>query len=753
MDEKQKAAFYLSQLENDSFESKEEPVVSEKEKAKLYLQQLEEPAPKPKVDTSAKRYAARAARDVVAGAADIADLPFFLAEAGRYGAVKGAKKLGLNVDDTEFGKWMPNIGQKVANKIDDITGGYTKPQTKGERLAEAGTRALTGLPTGFGAAATLAKSAPKIAKVVKAIHAPTAGNIGATAGSSVASQAYLNENPNANPLVGALLAGLAGGYAGQKSLKTIESFLHHNPNVATGSRIGKMLGVNPEKVEQLRNIPISLGDVTDSKMAKLLQNKAENRPFASNVMQKFYEKQAEGVKSRLGVEKFPLNEEQAGELVHSASEKLQKTHYEKQGPLVEKFEKPINENLYGKENFVEAANTLGYNPEKLSKYVTPEEVKKYYKNSKAAKEALSLETIANQIEGKFGDIGKSKKEITMFGKKINYQDLSPFIKEQVTDALKDAGVDHTTQKGTKVTYRGLQDAKRNIDDMVTTYGQIGDMSQRDLKFLRGKIKQDLDYHFDNVIGGEAAKAWHDFNKTEHNFQKNIKPNINETFEKNKKGFTTVFIDSLNSVNSKGSTVNPRKLKNIYSALDDENKSKLFSSYVEELGRTNNGWNVFKVRKQFDEMRPIQQSVFLEGLAPNSRKDFKETIKAIDLIDQKKLVANTSGTAYHTEMGNLLDTITKGAKELGRVAIYGTAATPAGSAAAISSAVASLVIPYAGAKLFTNQKLLHWAAKSLKQKNANSLAKQLNKIDTIDDVPQSLYANAKNLSRELSKRNY
>jgi hypothetical protein len=32
MDEKQKAVLYLSQLENDSLESKEEPVVSEKEK-------------------------------------------------------------------------------------------------------------------------------------------------------------------------------------------------------------------------------------------------------------------------------------------------------------------------------------------------------------------------------------------------------------------------------------------------------------------------------------------------------------------------------------------------------------------------------------------------------------------------------------------------------------------------------------------------------------------------------------------------
>lgn len=99
----------------------------------------------------AKRLAARTAKNVAAGVAGIADLPTMPVRAALNLA---AEKMGY---DTRF-----RPAQEIVNEeIDELTGGYTKPKNKQERISDAMAQEVYALPFGYSAAKSLGKAAAK----------------------------------------------------------------------------------------------------------------------------------------------------------------------------------------------------------------------------------------------------------------------------------------------------------------------------------------------------------------------------------------------------------------------------------------------------------------------------------------------------------------------------------------------------------------------------------------------------------------
>lgn len=665
-----------------------------------------------------KKYAAKGARNIAAGIGDVIDLPFGLLDLGS-SAIRSLTGRQLLPSSS------PQIGEKIGRGIDVLTKDYTAPSSPGEKIAESVTRGLTTLPVGMGVAGALSKvpSLTKGAKALKMMSAPTASNIGTTAGATAASQAYLNENPN--DALGSLLASLAGGVTGQKSLKALKNVKELGLSNTLANRTGKALQINPEKVAQMGDIPYSLGDVTNSPIYQALQNKASWAPGAGGIMKRFYKKQGDIVREKIGVDEFPLDEETAGHLIHKSAEKQTKAHSTKMEELKELYEKPIKEG----NNLVEAPHSLSFNKEQLKQHLTPTEKSLYLKEA-AAKEALNLERMAEEV-------AQLEKPGIKIGKEnVDFQ-KHPHLKEMIENQInKELGEIKTN----RVPYKGLQQIKSNIDDLISTYGQIGNVSQRALKELRGSIKNDLDKHFKS-LGGETSRAWDTFNKEGSTFIRTKKKNFNEIFKANEKDLTKVFMDTI-----KDRKTNPRKLSVVYEGLSVPEREKLFGSFMHDLGKTGtNDFNIFKARRNFNDMRKAQQNVFLEGLSTDkARKDFRRVMSSLDLMNEKKLMANTSGTSHHEALDRYLTKI----KELGK----GIAGTAVGTAATGFNPVGltlGLIAPASIAKgIFTNTKLLKWASEGMIKKNAHAMKRHLRKLEEMKDVPQLLLRSAQELMKSI-----
>lgn len=667
-----------------------------------------------------KRYGARAARDVAAAAGDLVDLPFVVAEGARWLGQKGLKAAGAPVNDPTFGEYLPNIGEKIARGIDTATGGYTAPRTKGEKLAEAGTRALAQLPFGVGAAGAAAKYLPKVAPFLQKMHALTPSNIGATAGSATASQAYVNANPDS--VGGALVAGLAGGRGGQKTAKTIQNITRHGVNNSLANRTGKILGINAEKGEALSDLPVSLADLTDNKFVQSLQHKMGWLPGSSGRINKFYKKQGEHIREMIGLGDNPMNEESAGKLIHKTAEHAKNAHTTKVKPLIEEYEK----GLTGSNKFLIPTESASFNQEIASPYYSPT-AQNTSKNTKASR-------IANKINSSIAETEiEHLLEAVKTRKDKNYKGL----KEELAK-----------RKG-EISFNDLNLYKKEAGEAGSNvFGLLSTVPKGNVKLLYGKIKKDLDKHMAK-IGGETEQAWHDFNTIEANYQKNIKPHINDITKEAETSMGKVFFNTILSATNKSAS--PRRLRNIYNQLSPTNRSELFESMVHEMGRTSDGgWNALKAKRQFDGMRGAQQSIFLEARPTDAaRQDFRKTMKAIGVMNEKSAALNTSGSAHHLEATKYANEIKNQVTQA--VALIGTGAAAANFTQVAAGVMAAILGPIGGSQLFTNQRLLKWAAKGMSAKNQTDFIKNLNKVPEFKGRYQAITAASKSIAKNISEQ--
>lgn len=635
------------------------------------------------------RQVGRVGRAAASGIAGLADIPNLAA-------------LGLHAADLkETPTFYEPISSRVQNKIDTLTKGKLRPQSKaeeyadiiGEGLAPLALAPLTGGAslTGLGARALAKKAtsdiaknaASKIANIGSRTYATTKANIAGNIGSSAASKAYLDEHPN--DVGGAILAGLAGGTTGSIS----GNVLKHGPKNVAARGTGKLLGIDSEKAEALKNLPYSVADISNNKFVQGAQHKLDWTPLGSGTMNKFYETQGKALRKAIGRGELPANEEEVGRLIHGAASRLKESHTLKQNASEEAFSKALK----NKDAYVKAKNALDFNRKNLSEYTT-NEAKRLHQQKADYKFGSSLEKMAKELNYSPADIG---------GEKVNLNDPKYHnLRDAVNTAINDS-VASLPITNEYIPFNDLRALRRNIDDQISTFGQIGNITQGNLKRLRGRIKEDLNNHF-NTLGGKARDSWHEFNQREHLFQKNEKPHINEVFKNSEESFTKVFLDTLKGITERSAI--PRKFAIMHKELTPTNRNKLFEASINELGKTADGWSAIKAKTNFNKMRPVQQDVLLKYL-PNkkARTQFRKTINGIEAISKKSAALNTSGTAHHLEINNQISALKDIAKKIGSVGTAaGAGALGGGLEGGIAGLLGGLALPYLAAKGVSSKRL-------------------------------------------------
>lgn len=223
----------------------------------------------------ALRKTAQIPRNVAAGVGDILDLPIMAAN-------YGLRSAGVNSQ-------IPHVGQGIAEGIDTLTGGYTKPQASDERLTEAVTRAVSGIPAGALAGAKLAstgiKGISKLGRGLQKINPIEGTNIAGTGAGALAAHSYNESNPE--DFFGTLGSGLAADMATRTAMGLV-----NKRNWANA------LKINPEAAEFFKEMELNptLAQVSDSNTVKHFENIFKNTNFDNKITNRYadqYEKMSD----------------------------------------------------------------------------------------------------------------------------------------------------------------------------------------------------------------------------------------------------------------------------------------------------------------------------------------------------------------------------------------------------------------------------------------------------------------------------
>lgn len=416
---------------------------------------------------SSLRMAAQAPRNLAAGVGDVVDLPIMGVNYLLDKAHKGIyEKSGKPRPENKF--QIPYPGNKIAEGIDYVTGGYTAPQTKRERMAEAGTRAVGSLASGFGAGTKLAqlggKVIPKIGRGLAKVNPFNPTSAAATGAGAVAQQAYRENRPD--DLLGTLGTGLATDMAVRTGLG-----LFNPRNYASAFKI------NPKHVESFRAAGISptLGQVSDNPIVKVGENIVkETSPF--NKLRDASARQYDDIKEILGpgVQQSALSELEAGkslkrsmaEYGHKASDVTEK--------LKRRYSDKVAKSPVG--DLVDVTDSLNF-----------------------------FENIEHGLK-----TAQSKADLlnTPLGKQY--------------ESLKARAIEN---KGS-VPLPDLEEFRRKVFDEISK-GEIGSVSRGRLTQLRSKVNNDIK---DYMEGIGASKEWDRYNNFYSKYAERRKPHLVESRE-------------------------------------------------------------------------------------------------------------------------------------------------------------------------------------------------------------------------------
>jgi hypothetical protein len=111
---------------------------------------------------------------------------------------------------------------------------------------------------------------------------------------------------------------------------------------------------------------------------------------------------------------------------------------------------------------------------------------------------------------------------------------------------------------------------------------------------------------------------------------------------------------------------------------------------------------------------------------------------------------SAGTAHHLEATKYANEV----KNQGK-GVLGLLATGAAAAANFPQVAGTLMLsilgPIGGVQLFTNQRLLKWAAKGMSAKNQTDFVKNLNKVPEFKGRYQTITAASKSMAKNISEQ--
>lgn len=577
-------------------------------------------------ETSIGRGLARGAKNVLAGAAGVLDLPTMPI---RYGLNKASEALGSDM------RFRP--AKDIVNEtIDEMTGGYTKSKNKSESLRENIAQELVGLPVGYGLASKMAKYSPKAMEIVKQMYEPNVSNIGGTTGAIAASEHYrrTNEEPS---VLGELVSGMAGGVGGSLGATALKGSAQAAKNLLTSPRemgrrfLGKTFEFNPELYERAREagIPISAGMVSEGILPTAYENILHHTPGSSPIMSRFYENRNKALVSKLGLGDTELSEIPRNinkDLAHLGAEgfhKKKSSEYEDLHKIFGSSEKKAKKTR----QMVDIADLLENLREKGAGLTTPSE-KREFSRTVSGKALSKLESLSgsknkgNEVVEMLRRknypeelIDKVKEASNPINQEISYGSLD-LMRSQMLKKMESLPHGSSARKEASDIYNALAEKRHTFMEKYGSPEEI-EASKRARQIWREYVQPDIEKSSGKEIG--------------------LKKHIFDI--KNSKSEAAAFDKLLGK--------DHRYLQAVSRGLDQDKKSELFHSLVAHMGLSDNEFKLSTFFNKYNKKEPGFKNELL-NLLPNNlaRKNFNEVV---DFLGENKriqnIVANTSKTAH------------------------------------------------------------------------------------------------------------
>lgn len=663
------------------------------------------------------RYAAQGARHLAAGIGDIPDivhLPKNLYEIGKHSLKKALAGEGEEVAAPKFSSF--GLGDKIAHGIDDLTGGYTAPQTEGEQAFETIGRAVSSsLGTGgAGAASKFAgkvlmkkglgkagQAATKIGRGLQVGNLPTASNVAGHAGGAYAMHETLARDPEAylKALASASIGGMGGQYAGKLGSKLLKGDLKNQSLRGAGSA----LGIEPEKIESFKEAGITptVGGVSDYKLIKHGENASSNLYLAGEPLNKIYKNRPGEFLKSLDIENGnTLSKEQIG---FKAKEALDK---------VEEFSNLETERLHSKA--FEHLDLPDAEDLKRMRQVDPDLASAA---QKIRKDKIDINPTLKKFEQELNSLetGSEKKEFKK----------SPIGK--YVERLKKSSIDG------EIPFRALDRIRKDLGAKTRPdFGLISVEEKGLLKHLYGNISEDVNAHFEK-LGGKALENWQEYKNYYKNYKEMDVPHINKLLKEGKKDPSEIFNSFATDLEHGGN-----RLKQISKGMDSGSKKQIFDSLTLYLGK--NAESEFSPQqwaKKVKNLEPEVQRVYTDLISSNPAVQ-KKVPSLIEAASNMKELSNTSGTALHN-------------------ALYGYI-TDAGRL--ITGDVTALAKPLGGwlmawgfnKKILANQNFIDSVYKAQKLKNKMQIPIFIKSLEKIPGMPESVVKQARKAYMESVRLN-
>lgn len=663
------------------------------------------------------RYAAQGARHLAAGIGDIPDivhLPGNLYEIGKHSIKKALADEGEEVEAPKFSSF--GLGDKIAHGIDELTGGYTAPQTEGERAFETVGRAVSSsLGTGGAGALTkvagkallkkgLAKTGEAVSKTGKALqmgNLPTAPNIAGHVGSSYAMHEALDREPES--YLKALGASVIGGMSGQYSGKLGSKFLKGDLKNQSLRGVGSALGIEPEKIENLKTAGVTptVGAASKYDTIKHLENASSKLYMAGEPLENIYKNRPGEFLGALDIEKGKkLSKAQIG---NKAKEALGN---------VEEFANAETERLHSK-----AFEHLGL----------PD-----------SEELKTMKRVDPRLAAAAEKIRKDKIDIKPTLKKFEEQlDLleTPSEKKEFFKSSAGQYVKRLQKSSTngEIPFRALDRIRKDLGAKTkAAFGQISDAEKGLLKNLYGNISEDVNSHFEK-LGGKALENWQEYKDYYKNYKELDVPHINKLLKEGKKDPSEIFNSFATDLEHGGN-----RLKQISKGMNPSQSKEVFDSLTLHLGMNAEGeFSPQRWAKKVKHLEPEVQKVYTDLISSNPavQKKVPALIEAASNIKER---SNTSGTAIHN-------------------VIYGALS---GAGRVLSGDVSALAKPLGGwltawglnKGVFANQNFIDSVYKAQKLKNRVQVPIFIKSLEKIPGMPESVIKQARAAYKESVRLN-
>lgn len=594
----------------------------------------------------AVRQVGRTGRGLATGIASIGDIPNI--------AAMGLHAAGLKETPTFY----KPLAQSTQETIDELTSDYLRPESETEEMADAlvegvaplalapftGGASLTSLAAREGAKqlgkGAARKAAERLASAGSKTYAPTAGNIAAHGGSSLAVHEYLKDENNPE-LLEVLAAGLAGG-AGASTLTKIPKLRH--PVKSLKNKIadvyGERLGIDPEMLarNEALGLPVTASQVSAKPSTLAREEILRHHPASRNKFIESDVSREREIARNLGVSDPENLKQTIKNIDKSVAKEGAEGYTGRVGKIFEHYEK----------KFANRENQAIANRELVDVSDIHDELSQAARGLKKTKELKDFENTT---------LGHFKKQIEEYAESsLTAKDISNLRKQGFSDDI----IAQFETPNKTVGYAGLEALRKEAKNVRDSFKR-GTEQYKDASRIYDMLSRKR-HEFMEMTGNAQEKH---AAKRARKVYAQYAGNNEKLGQKNYKKYVLDITGSPNEANAFEKLVSedPKYLHVTRVGLPKNEQRRLGESLMEHLGKQQGRFNINKAHTRFDNLEPSIQAEFLQTLPKNDRKNFLDTM---DLISENKQgiekIANTSRSAHTLITHQAKDDIFKAASK-------------------------------------------------------------------------------------------